>query len=222
MNNRHFVSAVALAALLTACASQPSGVASVAQAPVAPTSPAAPAAPATTGMAALTAQAATAINPHLAGARMLGTRTIAANVAAAPNLRALSRALGVSDAGRSLAAAGPVTVFAPSDAAFGRMSPGAVDQLLQPTNRGTLNRLVNYHVVRGSITLADLRARIDRSGGVAQLSTVDGAPLLARRDGAAIALTDTQGNISYIETPDVQQANGVFHVINGVMIPRLA
>lgn len=222
MNKRHLAPAFVLGALLTACASQPSGVSPIAQAPTTTPSQAAPATPVATNSALLAAQAVTAINPHLAGARMLGNRTIAANVAAAPNLRALSRALGASDAGRSLAAAGPVTVFAPNDEAFGRMSPGAVDQLLQPASRDTLNRLVNYHVVRGSITLADLRAQIDRSGGVAHLSTVDGAELLARQDGGAIALTDTLGNTSYIETPDVQQANGVFHVINGVMIPRLA
>ncbi|MCD2315788.1 fasciclin domain-containing protein [Sphingomonas sp. IC-11] len=170
----------------------------------------------------LTAMAATAINPQIGGAHMLGTRTIAANCAAAPNLQILTRALTASDAGRALSTAGPVTVFAPSDEAFGRMSPHAVNALLSPVNRATLNKLVNYHVVRGAITLDQLRARIDQGGGTAHLTTVEGASLVARKEGAAVALTDANGNKSYVETPDVQQSDGVFHVINGVMIPRLA
>ena len=166
--------------------------------------------------------AATAINPRVAGAEMLGTRDIAGNVAAAPNLRALARALRASDAGHTWGAKGPVTVFAPSDDAFARMAPDVVNDLLQPSNRATLNKVVNGHVVPGAITLEQLRARIDRSGGVARLPTLDGATLLARKEGAAVALTDSYGNKSYVETPDVQQRDGVFHVINGVIVPRLA
>ena len=212
--------AVALGAFAAACSTQPSGVSRSAHAPTQPAPKAALPTPAPVDR--LAAMAATAINPRLAGAEMLGSRTIAGNVAAAPNLRTLVSALRASDAGQSLSAAGPVTMFAPSDEAFARMSPGIVDELLQPANRATLNKLVNYHVVPGTITLEQLRSRIDQSGGVARLTTVDGALLLARKEGDAVALTDTHGNKSYVETPDVQQADGVFHVINGVMVPRLA
>lgn len=224
MITKHLLFAAALGALTAGCSTQTTGVARIANAPVPITPPAVASgqAPALSPANRLAALAATAINPRLAGAQMLGTRTITDNVAAAPNLRSLARAVGVSDAGRSLSATGPVTVFAPSDEAFARMSPGVVDQLLLPANRATLNRLVNYHVVPGTITLEQLRTRIDRSGGVARLATIDGAVLLAKREGDAVALTDTQGNKSYIETPDVQQTDGVFHVINGVMIPQLA
>lgn len=221
MTVRSMMFAVALGGLTAACSSQPSGVSRSAHAPTPPAPVAALPAP-SAPVDRLAAMAATAINPRLAGAEMLGTRTIAANFAAAPNLRTLVSALRASDAGRSLGAAGPVTVFAPSDAAFARMSPGIVNELLQPANRATLNKLVNYHVVPGTITLEELRSRIDRSGGVARLPTLDGAMLLARKEGEAVALTDSHGNKSYVETPDVQQTDGVFHVINGVMVPRLA
>lgn len=215
--------ALALTVLTAGCSTQPARQPRTVSAPPAP----APAAPREAQAAIapanrLAALAATAINPRLAGAAMLGTRTIAGNVAAAPNLRALARAVSVSNAAQTLRAAGPVTVFAPSDEAFARLAPGAVEELLLPANRETLNKLLNYHVVPGTMTLEELRTRIDRGGGVARLSTVGGDLLMARREGKAVALTDTQGNKSYIETPDVQQTDGVFHVINGVMVPRLA
>lgn len=215
-----FLSFIALAALISGCSPQPVGQSNavhVAAREAATTQPDTPSA-----LERRAAMAATAINPRVAGAEMLGTRTIASNVAAAPNLRALARALDASDAGHRLSAAGPVTVFAPSDEAFARMSPEVVNELLLPQNRATLNKMVNGHVVPGVLTLEELRARIDRSGGVARLPTLDGATLLAKKEGAAVALTDTYGNKSYVETPDVQQRDGVFHVINGVIVPRLA
>ena len=176
---------------------------------------------AATGLSAMMAAAATATNPYVGGAKMMGTRTIADNCAAAPNLRQLARALNAGGGRAALSSAGPITVFAPSDEAFGRLALGAVDQLLAPANRAALAKVLNYHVVPGAITLADLRARIDAGGGRTQLTTLDGEPLLAARDGDAIALTDVNGNKSYVETPDVQQVNGVIHVVNGLLVPRL-
>ncbi len=177
--------------------------------------------PAATGLPAMMAAAATATNPSVGGAKMIGTRTIAENCAAAPNLRQLARALDAGGGRAALSATGPITVFAPSDEAFGRLAPGAVEQLLAPANRPALTKVLNYHVVPGAITLADLRARIDAGGGRTQLTTLDGEPLLAARDGDAVALTDVNGNKSYVETPDVQQVNGVIHVVNGLLVPRL-
>lgn len=170
---------------------------------------------------ALAAAAATAINPYVGGEAMIGTRTIAENCATAPNLRTLTRAAAASDTGRTLAAAGPITVFAPTDAAFERMASGAVDQLLAPANRPSLTKVMAYHVVPGAITLDQLRARIDAGGGVAHLPTFAGPSLTATKEGAAIALTDANGSKSYVETPNVQQRNGIVHVVNGVLVPRL-
>ncbi|QNE31279.1 fasciclin domain-containing protein [Sphingomonas sp. NBWT7] len=208
----------ALAIVLAGCAAAPSRLAT----------PAAPAyippvtAPATlNASAALAAAAATVTNPRVGGAAMLGTRTIADNCAAAPNLRTLSRAIASAETRSTLAAPGPITVFAPTDQAFDRLAVGAVDQLLALTNRPTLQRLVAYHVVPGAITLDQLRARVAASGGAARLTTVEGDPLTVTRDGEAVVLTDVNGNKSFVETPDVQQTNGIVHVVNGVLVPRL-
>lgn len=213
--------AAGILAVLAGC-SQPAK--QVAQLPPAPTAIAhqpPPVAASLTPAAMRSAAAATAINPYVGGAAMLGNRTIAENCASAPNLRMLTRAISLSTARQTLSAASPVTVFAPTDSAFGRLNRGAVNQLLAPANRPALDRVMSYHMVPGTITLADLRGRIAAAGGSVQLPTVAGAPLTATSDGQAIALIDANGSKSYVETPDVQQVNGIVHVVNGVLVPRM-
>lgn len=207
-----------LALVLAGCAAAPSRLA----APAAPAFIPPVIAPAPlSASASLAAAAATVTNPRVGGAAMLGTRTIADNCAAAPNLRTLARAITPAETRAPLAATGPITVFAPTDQAFGRMAANMVEQLMAPANRATLNRLVAYHVVSGAITLDQLRARVAASGGAVRLTTVEGDPLTVTRDGEAVVLTDVNGNKSFVETPDVQQTNGIVHVVNGVLVPRL-
>ena len=80
---------------------------------------------------------------------------------------------------------------------------------------------LTYHVVPGTITLVDLKTRADANGGKVTLTTVEGEPLIVEVAANAFAITDVNGNKAYIETPDVRQSNGVVHVINGVLIPKL-
>ena len=54
------------------------------------------------------------------------------------------------------------------------------------------------------------------------MTTVEGDPITATMVGAVIALTDVNGNKSYVETADVRQSNGVVHVVNGVIVPKLS
>jgi uncharacterized surface protein with fasciclin (FAS1) repeats len=204
---------------LASCAGPSTRIADVAPPPVYETPVARPAAP--SAARALAAAAATVTNPNVGGVAMLGTRTIADNCASAPNLRVLTQAMNAGGVRQTLAADGPITVFAPTDAAFGRLADGAVGQLMAPANRGALMAVMRYHVVPGAITLDDLRARIAAGGGTARLTTIGGATLVASNDGTAVALTDVNGNRSYVETPDVQQSNGIVHVVNGVLVPRL-
>src|SRR3546814_10999006 len=111
------------------------------------------------------------------------------------------------------------SVSAPTDAAFGRLAPGTLDALLLPENKPALTKLVIYHVVPGRLTVADLEARIAAGGGTATLTTVEGEPLTLGLVGTVIALTDVGGNKSYVETGDIREANGVLHVVNGIMTP---
>jgi len=160
-------------------------------------------------------------NPAVGGAAMDAAKPITANAAAAPNLTTLVSAVKAAGLDGTLGGTGPFTVFAPTNDAFGRLAPGTVDTLLKPENKPTLVKVLTYHVVPGAITLEQLKAQMTAGGGTATLTTVEGSTLTVTEVNGAFQLTDANGNKSYVEVPDVRQSNGVVHVVNGVLLPKL-
>lgn len=194
-----------------------------ATAPAKAATPATTAAPAATPTPTATAAApatSTAPNPMVGGAAMDAAQPIAVNAAAAPNLSTLVAAVKAADLGATLSGPGPFTVFAPTNDAFGRLPKATVDSLMAPANKATLAKVLKYHVVPGTITLADITAKT-ANGTVLTLTTVEGEPLTVKSANGAVELTDVNGNKSYVETADVRQSNGVVHVVNGVLVPKL-
>jgi uncharacterized surface protein with fasciclin (FAS1) repeats len=167
------------------------------------------------------ASTATAANPSVGGAPMSTSKTIVDNASAASNLTTLVSAVKAAGLDTTLAQPGPYTVFAPTNAAFSRLAPGTVDTLLKPANKATLTKVLTYHVVPGTITIDDLKAKAAAGGGKVLLTTVEGEPLTVAVDGQMITLIDVHGNKSYVETGDVRQSNGIVHVVNGVVLPKL-
>jgi uncharacterized surface protein with fasciclin (FAS1) repeats len=155
------------------------------------------------------------------GAPMLPTATIVANASKASNLTTLVKAVQAADLTATLSGPGPFTVFAPTDEAFGRLAPGTLDTLMKPEQKATLAKLLTYHVVPGKLDAAALKAQIEAGGGTATLTTVEGQPLKATLENGALVLTDVGGGKSYVTQYDVGQSNGVVHVVNGVLAPKL-
>jgi uncharacterized surface protein with fasciclin (FAS1) repeats len=180
------------------------------------------AAPAVPSQTAPAAPAAQAPNPTVGGAVMDATKPIPVNASAAPNLTTLVSAVKAAGLADTLAGPGPFTVFAPTNDAFTRLAPGTVDTLMKPANKATLAKVLTYHVVSGTITLDQLKAQITAGGGTATLKTVEGDNLTVTMPTAgAIQIADVNGNKSFLETPDVRQSNGIVHVVNGVLLPKL-
>ncbi|WP_242095557.1 fasciclin domain-containing protein [Sphingomonas sp. CROZ-RG-20F-R02-07] len=171
--------------------------------------------------AASAAAGTTAANPTVGGAAMLPTQTVVQNASAAPNLTTLVAAVKAAGLVPTLSGPGPFTVFAPTNDAFGHLAPGTVDNLLKPENKPTLVKVLTYHVVPGTITSAQLKQMVTAGGGTAKLTTVEGEPLTVTLVNNIVTLTDVHGNKSYVETADVKQANGVVHVVNGVVLPTV-
>jgi uncharacterized surface protein with fasciclin (FAS1) repeats len=165
---------------------------------------------------------ATAPAQTIGGAVVDAEATIAANIAKAPNLTTLVKAVGAAGLTEMLAGPGPYTVFAPTNAAFGRLAPGTVETLLKPENRASLVKLLDYSIVAGRVTAADLRHRIAAGNGTTTLATTEGDPLTVTLTQNIITLTDVNGNKSYVQADDITQSNGIVHVVNGVLIPNLA
>lgn len=119
----------------------------------------------------------------------------------------------------TLSGTGPFTVFAPTNDAFAKLPSGTVDNLLKPENKATLTAVLTYHVVAGKLSSNDVAAAIKAGNGKAELKTVQGGTLTASMDGKDVILTDAKGNKSKITIFDVNQSNGVIHVIDTVVMP---
>jgi len=158
-------------------------------------------------------------NPKVGGAAMYSNKNIVENAMMSPIHTTLVKAVVAADLAETLKGAGPFTVFAPTDKAFGKVPSSAVNSLMQPENKQQLAGVLTYHVVAGSLDSAALMQQIKAGGGKASLTTVNGATLTAMMEGKNIVLMDAKGGKSKVTTKDVYQSNGVIHVIDSVVMP---
>lgn len=132
-------------------------------------------------------------------------------------LVAAVKAAGLVD---TLKGPGPFTVFAPTNAAFGKLPAGTVDTLLKPENKAMLSGILTYHVVAGKVAAKDVIKLIKEGNGKAEIKTVAGGILTAKLEGGAVMLTDAKGNSAKVVTADLTSSNGVIHVIDSVVLPN--
>lgn len=160
-------------------------------------------------------------NPMVGGAEMLPTKNIVENASASPIHKTLVTAVKQAGLVETLSGAGPFTVFAPTDAAFTQVAPVTRDGWMRPAQKEVLAGVLKYHVVPGKVMAADLAAQITAGGGKAVLKTADGQDLTATKNGDAILLTSASGNKATVTQADVGQSNGVIHVIDAVLVPKM-
>jgi uncharacterized surface protein with fasciclin (FAS1) repeats len=142
----------------------------------------------------------------------------AINSADHTTLVAAVKAAGLVD---TLKSKGPFTVFAPTNAAFGKLPAGTVDTLLKAENKASLGKVLTYHVVPGRYDFSALQSEIKKSNGKAQLATAAGGKLSFTMNGMHnIQVMDESGNTASISTYDVYQSNGVINVVDTVLLPR--
>ena len=146
------------------------------------------------------------------GAPMYPSKNIVENAVNSKDHTTLVAAVKAAGLVDTLASKGPFTVFAPTNAAFGKLPAGTVDNLVKPENKATLTKILTYHVVPGKLNAADL------TDGK-KLKTVEGEMLTVKLDGKKVWIVDAKGGTSAVTIPDVNQSNGVIHVIDTVLMP---
>ena len=92
---------------------------------------------------------------------------------------------------------------------------------MAPAGKDSLTKVLTYHVVPGKLTAADLAAKIKEGNGTAKLKTVEGEDLTVTMDGDKVKVAGMGGSSAYVSQADVQQSNGVVHVVDGVLTPTL-
>ncbi len=160
-------------------------------------------------------------NPMVGGAEMFPTKTIVDNAIASPIHKTLVAAVTQAGLVDTLKGAGPFTVFAPTDDAFAKVPKATLDGLMRPAQKTVLADVLKYHVVAGKLTAADLAKQITDGGGKAMLKTVNGQELTATMTGNVITLAGADGSKATVTQADVNQSNGVIHVVDGVLTPKM-
>ncbi len=155
------------------------------------------------------------------GQSMLPTRDIVDNAVNSADHTTLVAAVKAAGLVETLKGKGPFTVFAPTNAAFGKLPAGTVDSLIKPEAKSTLTKILTYHVVPGKYDFAALTKEIKKHKGKAELATVSGGKLMFAMNGPHnINVMDESGNTAAISTYDVYQSNGVINVIDTVLMPK--
>ena len=157
--------------------------------------------------------------PIVGGAAMFPTKNIVENAVNSKDHTTLVAAVKAAGLVDTLMSPGPFTVFAPTNAAFGKLPAGTVETLVKPENKDTLTSILTYHVVAGRMTSTNIAAAIKAGKGKATLATVNGGSLTAMMVGKKLVLTDSKGGKSMVTIANVMQSNGVIHVVDSVLLP---
>lgn len=119
-------------------------------------------------------------------------------------LIAAATAAGLAEA---LSGPGPLTVFAPTDEAFGKLPRGTVESLLKPENKEKLAAILKYHVVAGRVSLS-------KAIEAGEAPTLQGAKVTVKFDDGRVRI----GPAALLKA-DLGASNGVIHVIDQVLLP---
>jgi len=158
-------------------------------------------------------------NPEVGGAAMYADKTIVENAANSADHTTLVAAVQAAGLVETLSGPGPFTVFAPTNAAFDMLQAGTVEMLLKPENKEALTKVLTCHVVAADAMSDAIKGMIADDGGMHPVPTVGGCELKAKMDGDKIVLEDERGRTATVTIADVDQSNGVIHVIDTVLLP---
>lgn len=174
-----------------------------------------------TALLALTTGMALAENPMVGGAAMFDTKNIIENAVNSKDHTTLVAAVTAAGLVETLSGAGPFTVFAPTNEAFAKLPAGTVETLLKPENKDQLVKILTCHVIGAKAMAADVLSMIKTDGGAHKVKTVGGCELTLTTQDGKVMITDEMGNIATVTIADVAQSNGVIHVIDTVLLPKM-
>jgi uncharacterized surface protein with fasciclin (FAS1) repeats len=146
------------------------------------------------------------------GAAMFPSKNIIQNAVNSKDHTTLVAAVKAAGLVETLEGKGPFTVFAPTNAAFGKLPAGTVDTLVKPENKATLTKILTYHVVPGKLAASDLKDGM-------KLKTAEGEQLSVKLQDGKVWIVDAKGGTSMVTISNVNQSNGVIHVVDTVLMP---
>jgi uncharacterized surface protein with fasciclin (FAS1) repeats len=170
---------------------------------------------------ALGAGAASADNPMVGGAPMYANKTIVENAVNSKDHTTLVAAVKAAGLVETLSGKGPFTVFAPTNEAFAALPAGTVESLLKPENKDKLVKILTCHVVAAKAMAADVTKMAMDDGGTHDVTTAGGCKLQLSVKDKMVMIKDESGGMATVTIADVEQSNGVIHVIDHVLLPKM-
>ncbi len=167
------------------------------------------------------AGAAYAENPMVGGMPMFENKDIIDNAVTSPDHTTLVAAVQAAGLVETLKGPGPFTVLAPVNAAFAALPAGTVETLLKPENKDQLAKILACHVIPAKALAADISKMAMDDGGVHMVDTVGGCKLALKAADGKVTITDENGTVANVTIADVIQSNGVIHVIDAVLTPKM-
>ncbi|MCE3075811.1 fasciclin domain-containing protein [Chryseobacterium gwangjuense] len=153
------------------------------------------------------------------GAAMYPSKNIIENAVNSKDHKTLVATVKAAGLVETLQGKGPFTVLAPTDEAFAKLPKGTVENLVKPENKPMLTKILTYHVLAGKYNAKEIWAAVKAKGGKAMMKTVEGENLTFWTKGKNLYVRDTKGNDAKVTIADVNQSNGVIHVIDTVLMP---
>ena len=149
---------------------------------------------------------------NVGGAPMYPSKNIIQNAVNSKDHTTLVAAVKAAGLVETLEGKGPFTVFAPTNTAFGKLPAGTVETLVKPENKATLTKILTYHVVPGKLAASDLKDGM-------KLKTAEGEQLSVKLQDGKVWIVDAKGGTSMVTISNVNQSNGVIHVVDTVLMP---
>jgi uncharacterized surface protein with fasciclin (FAS1) repeats len=167
------------------------------------------------------AGSAYAENPMVGGMPMYENKDIIDNAVTSPDHTTLVAAVKAAGLVDTLKGPGPFTVLAPTNEAFAALPAGTVDDLLKPENKDKLTKILTCHVIPAKALAADISKMAMDDGGSHVVDTVGGCKLTLKAADGKVTITDETGGVANVTIADVIQSNGVIHVIDKVLLPKM-
>jgi len=147
------------------------------------------------------------------GSAMYPSKNIVENAVNSADHTTLVAAVKAAGLVETLQSAGPFTVFAPTNAAFGMLPEGTVETLVKPENKAMLTSILTYHVVSGKLDSKSITKLIKKGKGKTELKTVAGGKIWLMAKGKEIWIKDEKGGTAKVNIADIYQSNGVIHSV---------
>jgi uncharacterized surface protein with fasciclin (FAS1) repeats len=158
---------------------------------------------------------------EVGGAPMYPSKNIIENAVNSKDHTTLVAAVKAAGLVDTLQGAGPFTVFAPTNDAFAKLPAGTVETLLKPENKDQLTKILTCHVVGANAMSDAIKKMVMDDGGEHKVKTVGGCEFTVKTEGDKIMIWDENGGTANVTIADVAQSNGVIHVVDAVLLPKM-